>query len=298
MENQKSPYPPQKTIKCGNQLIDLAYPKVMGIVNTTPDSFFEGSRYQTEKAVLEQVEQFIQEGATFVDIGGHSTRPGAETISLEEELNRTIPVIKAVINQFPDALISIDTYRSEVAKAALNEGAVIINDVSGGNFDDAMFETVADYQVPYIMMHMQGTPKTMQKNPQYEDVTQDIIRELSGKVETLKTMQVNDIVIDPGFGFGKTVEHNFQLLRQLAVFEVFELPILAGLSRKSMIKKVLDIAPKDALNGTTVLNTMALLNGANILRVHDVRPAKEAIDLTMQYQSIPLDKAVNAESSD
>ncbi len=293
MENQKSPHPLQKTIKCGDQLIDLSYPRIMGIVNTTPDSFFEGSRYQTEKAVLEQVEQFQQEGADFIDIGGHSTRPGAETISVEEELNRTMPAIKAVIKHFPHTYISIDTYRSEVAKAALNEGAVMINDVSGGNFDDAMFDTVAEYQVPYIMMHMQGTPQTMQKNPSYEDVTQDIIRELSGKVETLKTMQVNDLVIDPGFGFGKTVAHNFQLLRQLAVFEVFELPILAGLSRKSMIKKTLNTDPKDSLNGTTVLNTMALLNGANILRVHDVKPAKEAIDLTLQYQSIPLDKAVN-----
>lgn len=293
MAIQKNPYPVQKTILCRGELIDLARPRVMGIVNTTPDSFYEGSRYQTEKAIVEQVGQFLEEGATFIDVGGHSTRPGAETVPLEEELNRTIPAIQAIVKAFPEVRISIDTYRSEVARQALDAGAVMVNDVSAGNFDEAIFDTVAQYQVPYIMMHMQGTPQTMQQNPDYEDVTQDIIRELSGKVEILKTKQVNDIIIDPGFGFGKNLDHNFQLLKQLEIFQVFELPILVGLSRKSMIKKVLDIPPNEALNGTTVLNTMALLNGAHILRVHDVKPAKEAIDLTMPYLSMPVDQAAN-----
>ncbi len=293
MEFQKFPYPVQKSLRCNNQLIDLSYPKTMGIINTTPDSFYEGSRYQKEKDIVEQADRFLEDGATFIDVGGHSTRPGAETISTDEELNRTIPAIKAILKSHPDTLISIDTYRSEVAERALDEGAVIVNDVSAGNFDEAIFDTVARYQVPYIMMHMQGTPQTMQQNPQYEDVTQSIIRELSGKVETLKTKNVNDLVIDPGFGFGKTLDHNFQLLRQLEVFQVFELPLLVGLSRKSIIKKVLDVPPKEALNGTNVLNTMALMNGANILRVHDVKPAMEAIALTAKYLSMPVDKAAD-----
>jgi len=294
MPMKKTAFSGRKTIRCGTQLIDLSQPRVMGIINSTPDSFYAGSRHQTEQAILQQTEQQLAEGATFIDIGGHSTRPGAETVPRETEWERTIPAIRAILKHFPETLISIDTYRSSIARAALDEGAVMVNDVSGGNFDEAMFATVANYQVPYIIMHMQGTPQTMQQNPHYEDVTQEIIHELSAKVEALQTKQVNDIIIDPGFGFGKNLDHNFQLLRQLAVFQVFDLPIMAGLSRKSMIKNVLDTAPSDALNGTTVLNTLALMNGAHLLRVHDVQPAAEAIALTRKYLSIPVDEAAGS----
>jgi dihydropteroate synthase len=267
----------------------------MGIINTTPNSFYSQSRMQEQDAVLQQVEQFLQEGATFIDIGGHSTKPGADWVPEDEELERTAPVVEAIVQRFPEARVSIDTFRSRVARQCVEAGAALVNDVSGGNLDEHMFSTVADLQVPYILMHMQGTPKTMQQNPTYEDVTREIIQELSAKIEDLRQRHVPDLVIDPGFGFGKTLSHNFQLLRQLSVFRNLGLPVLVGLSRKSMIKKTLGVPPEEGLNGTTVLNTLALEQGASILRVHDVKPAAEAIALWQHYQAIPADAPVPAE---
>ena len=283
------------SINCRGTLIDLDIPRVMGIINTTPNSFYSQSRLQEQDAILQQVEQFLEEGATFIDIGGHSTKPGADWVPEDEELARTVPAVEAIVQRFPEANISIDTFRSKVARQCIESGAAIINDVSGGNLDEHMFSTVAQLQVPYILMHMQGTPKTMQQNPSYEDVTREIIQELSAKVEDLRLRHVPDLIIDPGFGFGKTLGHNFQLLRQLSVFRHLGLPVLAGLSRKSMIKKALNVPPEEGLNGTTVLNTLALEQGANILRVHDVKPAVEAITLWRYYQATPADAPVPAE---
>lgn len=285
------------SINCKGRLIELHTPRVMGIINTTPDSFYKGSRFQEKDAVLAQVEQFLEEGADFIDIGGHSTKPGADWVSEDEERNRTVPFIEAIIERFPNACISIDTFRSTIAEEAIQAGAAIINDVSGGNLDDAMFETVARLQVPYILMHMQGTPQTMQQNPTYEDVTQEIITELSGKIEDLKNRHVPDVIVDPGFGFGKTLGHNYQLLRQLHVFRELGLPLLVGLSRKSMIKKTLNIPPEEGANATTVLNTLALEQGAQILRVHDVKPAVEAVTLWQHYQATPVDQPVSTANS-
>lgn len=290
MVNDYQPLHPKHTIRCGHELIDLAKPKVMGILNVTPDSFYDGGKHFDQSHALEQAGQMLEQGADFIDIGGYSSRPGAEHIALEEELNRTIPVIKAVAQKFPQAIISVDTFRSKVAQEALDAGALMVNDIYAGTGDDGMVETIARYQVPYILMHMQGTPQTMQKNPQYENVIKDIIQFLSQRVEEMKRHQINDVIIDPGFGFGKSLDHNFTLLKQLNLFKFFELPILVGLSRKSMIKKVLDQPPSEALNGSTVLNTMALLNGASILRVHDVKEAKEAIQLVDCYKAVEVEE--------
>lgn len=285
----------KRSINCKGKLVDLGHPRVMGIINTTPNSFYTQSRIQEKDAVLKQVEQFLGEGATFIDIGGHSTKPGADWVPEDDELDRTVPYIEAILEEFPEAIISIDTFRSKVAQRSVEAGAAIINDVSGGNLDDAMFDTVTSLQVPYILMHMKGTPKTMQQNPVYEDVTQEIITELSAKIEDLQKRHVPDIIVDPGFGFGKTLDHNFQLLRQLSLFPQLGLPILVGLSRKSMIKKALNTTPEEGLNGTTVLNTLALEQGANILRVHDVKPAREAITLWQHYQAVPTNGPVLSE---
>ena len=280
-------------INCKGRLVDLTQPRVMGIINTTPNSFYQASRYQDQDAVLNQVEQFLEEGADFIDIGGHSTKPGADWVPFDEEYQRTVPFIEAIIQRFPEVCLSIDTFRSAIAKEAVQAGAALINDVSGGNLDEAMFDAVETLQVPYILMHMQGTPKTMQQNPAYEDVTQAIIQELSGKLENLKKRHVPDVVIDPGFGFGKTLDHNYQLLRQLHVFKALGYPLLVGLSRKSMIKKTLNIPAEEGGNATTVLNTLALQEGANILRVHDVKPAVEAVTLWQQYHNTPAGHASN-----
>lgn len=252
----------------------------MGILNLTPDSFFDGGQNNTISLALKQTEKMLSEGATFIDIGGMSSRPGAETISLKEERNRVIPVLEAIIKEFPKAIISIDTFRSKVAEEAIEKGASIINDISGGDQDAEMFKMLAKLKCPYILMHIRGTPQTMNLNTDYKNVTIDVIQELSSKIETLKSLNVADIIIDPGFGFSKTIPQNYQLLNELKIMDnILDLPILTGISRKSMIWKLLDISPKEALNATSALNLQALQNGAKILRVHDVKEAKEMVQL-------------------
>ncbi|MGB2224737.1 MAG: dihydropteroate synthase [Polaribacter sp.] len=270
------------TINCKGTLLDLNSPKVMGILNITPDSFYDGGMYKDEISILNQTEKMLVDGATFIDVGAYSSRPGAAEVSEEEELKRIVPVIELLIKKFPDIIISVDTFRSKVAKETISLGAAIINDISGGNLDSKMYETIAKLEVPYILMHMAGTPKTMQNNPTYEDVTKDLIYFFSEKTDQLHRLNVSDIIIDVGFGFGKTIEHNFQLLRNMSLFQHLDKPILAGLSRKSMLYKTLDITAQEALNATTSANTIALLNGANILRVHDVKEAVEAVTLVNQ----------------
>lgn len=269
----------KKTLHINGKLVDLSRPQVMGILNITPDSFYAASRFGQAEAAVAAVVQMQREGATFIDIGGHSTRPGADAVSEAEELDRVLPVVEALKNQFPDLWLSIDTFRASVARQAVVAGAHLINDISGGNLDVAMFETVAELGVPYILMHSRGTPQTMQQLTDYEHLVSDVIRELQQKVAQLRALGVKDIVIDPGFGFAKTAVQNFELLHYLEAFQLLECPLLIGLSRKSMIWRTLGVTAAEALNGTTVLNTIALAKGANILRVHDVRPAIEAIAL-------------------
>ncbi|WP_435415837.1 dihydropteroate synthase [Polaribacter aestuariivivens] len=270
------------TINCKGTLVDLSSPKVMGILNITPDSFFDGGKYKNEVEILNQTEKMLLEGATFIDVGAYSSRPGATHISEEEELNRIIPVINLLVKNFPEIIISADTFRSKIAKESVENGVAIINDISGGKMDDKMFETVAKLQVPYILMHMLGTPQNMQKNPVYKDVTQEIISFFAEQIYKLHQLKLNDIIIDVGFGFGKTVAHNFEILKNLNLFKSLDAPILAGISRKSMLYKTLDISAQEALNATTSANTIALLNGANILRVHDVKEAVEAVKIVNQ----------------
>ena len=278
------------TINCGGELLDLSEPKIMGILNIAPDSFYDGGNYSSKEKILEQVNTMINDGCDIVDIGAYSSRPGAEDITADKELKRLLPVLEIVRTKFPDIIISVDTFRSEVAKKVVGDFSVnIINDISAGELDAKMFETMAELNVPYILMHMQGNPQNMQNNPQYNNVIQELINYFSEKVEKLKLLGVNDLIIDPGFGFGKTVDHNYQILKHLNDFKIFELPILVGLSRKSMINKLLEISPEEALNGTTALNTLALINGANILRVHDVKEAKETIKLTYKFLSAKVD---------
>ena len=268
------------TINCKGKLIDLTTPKVMGILNLTPDSFYDGGKYQNENGIFLQVEKMLAEGATFIDVGAYSSRPGAKHISEEEELLRIVPMVKKLIAEFPNILLSIDTFRSEVAKQCVENGAALINDISAGEMDVKMMQTAGVLNVPYIMMHMNGTPQNMQKNPIYDNVTQDILYYFSEKIALARSFGINDVLIDPGFGFGKTNTHNFQLLNDLELFKNVELPLLIGLSRKSMIYKTLNTDAQNALNGTTSLNTISLLKGANILRVHDVKEAMECVTLT------------------
>jgi dihydropteroate synthase len=270
----------RQSINCRGLLIDLSTPKVMGILNATPDSFYAQSRQQQLDGALQTVEKMLDDGATFIDIGGYSTRPGAEDISVNEELERVIPVINALQSEFPDVLISIDTFRGKVAREAVAAGAALINDISGYSLDDEMLPAVVDLNVPYILMHMRGNPKTMQAEAIYKDVTGEVIHYFSQKINELNGLGVNDIIIDPGFGFAKKPEHSFELLKNLEQLQIFGLPVLAGLSRKSMIYKTLETNAENALNGTTVLNTIAIKNGANILRVHDVREAVDVIRLS------------------
>lgn len=277
---------PRLTLNCRGTLLSLQSPQVMGILNVTPDSFFDGGRYTRQDALLRQAEQMLKEGAAILDIGGMSSRPGAELISVEEELQRVLPAIEALHQTFPQALLSIDTIRGRVAEEAVGTGAAIVNDISAGAFDESMYPTVARLQVPYILMHMKGSPKTMQDNPDYEDVVQTVLDFFIAEVGKLRALDVHDIVLDLGFGFGKTVEHNYQLLKQMHLFKILDLPLLAGLSRKSMINKVLKTKPEQALNGTTALNMVALQQGAKILRVHDVRPAMEAVKLWQQLEMV------------
>ncbi len=267
------------TINCKGNLIDLSTPKVMGILNITPDSFYDGGRYITEQAILAQVERMLSEGATFIDIGAYSSRPGADHISESEELDRLLPVIHSLISNFSELLLSVDTFRSGVAKKAIEAGACMINDISGGDLDKAMHKTVAELQVPYCLMHMQGSPQTMQDHPSYEDIVVELTRHFSEKIQRLRELKVNDLIIDVGFGFGKTLEHNYELLNHLDHFQILDMPILSGLSRKSMLYKLLETSPSEALNASTVAHTIALLKGSNILRVHDVKEAVEAVKI-------------------
>lgn len=277
---QNTAFSTNKTLNINGRLIDLGQPKVMGILNVTPDSFYDGARYTSDLEILHQTEKMLLEGANFIDVGGYSSRPGAEDVSPKEELKRSIHAVRLIIKKFPDAIISIDTFRSEVARAAVREGALLINDISGGESDTKMFDTVAALKVPYILMHMRGNPRTMTKQTEYENIFKDMVDYFHKKIYVLQQLGVKDIIIDPGFGFAKSREQNFELLQHLDHFKILGRPILTGLSRKSMIWKTLDIKPDDALNGTTVLNTVAVLKGSSILRVHDVKAANEVIKLT------------------
>lgn len=273
----------KKTINIKGELLDLSTPVVMGILNITPDSFYEGSRKQNEVDILKRVEEIILQGGTIVDIGAQSTRPSSQFLSSEEEIERLSPALSAINREFPNVILSVDTFHADVAKVCVQDyGVAIVNDISGGNLDVDMFQTVADLHVPYILMHMRGTPQTMQKLNNYDDLIQNIAYYFSEKVAHLHRLGVNDIILDPGFGFSKDVSQNYELMRHLNFFENFELPLLVGISRKSMITSFLEVASSEALNGTTVLNTYALMNGANVLRVHDVKEAYEAIKITEQ----------------
>lgn len=267
------------TINCLGKFVDLSTPKVMGILNVTTNSFFDGGKYADEKALLSQVEKMLTEGATFIDIGAYSSKPNAEFVSETEEINRLVPMVNSVLKQFPETLISVDTFRAKVAQVAVENGACIINDISAGNLDENMMPTIAKLQVPYIMMHMKGTPQTMQSLAQYEDITKEMLFYFSEKTAQARSLGINDLIIDPGFGFAKSLEQNFEVLNNLELFQMLELPVLVGISRKSMIYKTLGTSPELALNGTSVLNTIALQKGANILRVHDVKEAMETIKL-------------------
>ncbi|WP_178983689.1 dihydropteroate synthase [Winogradskyella helgolandensis] len=271
-------------INCKGKLIDLSTPKVMGILNVTPDSFFDGGKYKNESEILVQVEMMLNHGATFIDIGGYSSRPNADDVSEEEELNRVIPVIKLILKHFPHALISIDTFRSVVAKQSVETGAALVNDISAGKLDEKMLSTIGKLGVPYVMMHMKGNPKTMQQQTQYDDITKEVIAYFAERIAAAHQEKINDIIIDPGFGFSKTVEQNFELLNQLELLQLTDKPILAGVSRKSMIYKTLNSTSEDALNGTTALHMVALQKGAKILRVHDVKEAIECVTLYNQLQ--------------
>ena len=269
----------KKTWNLNGAVNRLDSPLVMGIINTTPDSFYNGSRYTTEGQVLSFVEKIVDEGVDIIDIGGYSSRPGAGDVTQEEELRRVIPAIRSVVKNFPDITLSVDTFRAEVARAAVSEGVRIINDISGGEGDDRMFDTVASLKVPYVLMHMRGQPQNMQQFTEYDDLIVEIINYFQEKVEKLKNLGVNDIILDPGFGFAKTLNQNYELLKKLNYFNVLNLPVLVGISRKSMIYKKLGVSANEALNGTSVLHAIALMQGAMILRVHDVKEAKEAIFL-------------------
>jgi dihydropteroate synthase len=251
----------------------------MGILNVTPNSFFDGGRYNNDSEILSQVEKMLLNGATFIDIGAYSSKPSAEFVSEEEELQRIVPFVNLIMEHFPDTLISIDTFRSEVAKACIENGAAIINDISAGNLDAKMLETIAKYNVPYIMMHMRGTPQTMQTMTNYDNIIKEILFYFSERIAQARTLGINDLIVDPGFGFAKTLEQNYEVLQKMELFQMLELPLLAGVSRKSMIYKTLHSSPEEALNGSTVLNTIALTKGAKILRVHDVREAMECVTL-------------------
>lgn len=272
------------TINCKGKLLVINQPLVMGIINATPDSFFEGHLSKEMDSIVTMAGTMLADGAAILDIGGQSTKPGSKKISAAEEINRVIPVIEAVAQQYPDAIISIDTFYSTVAVAAVKAGAGIVNDISGGAMDDDMLNVVADLKSPFICMHMQGTPETMQQQTSYQNLITDVLDYLSRRVDSCRKAGINDVIVDPGFGFGKTIQQNFQLLKNLSAFTILDTPLLVGLSRKSTIYKTLNITTAEALNGTTSLNTIALLNGASILRVHDVKEAWQAIQLVEAYK--------------
>ena len=274
-------------INCKGHLIDLEHPKVMGILNLTPDSFYDGGKYKSAADIVRQVEKMLNEGATFIDIGAYSSRPKAKHISQDEELSRLLPMLELVMKEFPNALISIDTFRSHVAELAIQSGACMVNDISAGSLDRDMFTTIAKLQVPYILMHMVGTPQTMQQNVQYENLIKDMIFYFSQKVFALRKLGVNDLILDPGFGFSKTIDQNYELLQKLELFSGMNLPVLVGLSRKSMLYKLLDLDADRALNATTSVNTIALMKGASLLRVHDVREAVETVKIFEKIMNRP-----------
>ena len=267
------------TLNCNGRILVIDKPLIMGIINATPDSFFGGSRFNGVDEIVAKAEKMLNDGADILDIGGQSTRPGSELISADEEIERVIPAIKEIAKKNPEAFISIDTFYSKVAAAAVNAGATIVNDISAGSMDSKMIATVAELKVPYILMHMKGTPQTMQQNATYENVTREVLDFFISKTNELKNAGVIDIIIDPGFGFAKTIDQNFELLKNLSVFTMLDKAIMLGISRKSTIYKTLDVSVDEALNGTTVLNTIGLMNGASILRVHDVKEASETIKL-------------------
>ncbi|MCC9064380.1 dihydropteroate synthase [Flavobacterium piscisymbiosum] len=266
-------------INCKGKLIDLSVPKVMGILNVTPNSFFDGGKYKNEGEIISQVEKMLSEGATFIDIGAYSSKPSAEFVTEQQEIDRIVPAIELILKHFPETLLSIDTFRAAVAKASIESGAAIINDIAAGELDDKMFDVIADYNVPYIMMHMRGNPQTMQSMTQYEDIVKEMLFYFSEKVKKARSLGINDLILDPGFGFAKTTDQNYEVLQKMELFNLLELPVLAGVSRKSMIYKTLGNTAQEALNGTTVINTIALTKGAKILRVHDVKEAVECVTL-------------------
>jgi len=272
------------TLNCKGRLLVVDKPQVMGIINCTPDSFYEGSRFLQKDEALREAEKMLTEGATLLDIGAQSTRPGSTRIGAEEELKRVIDIVESIHTHFPEAILSIDTYFSRVAHEAVRAGASIINDISAGSMDEAMLTIAANLNTPYICMHMKGEPTSMQKDPQYDDITKEVLEFFIHKLEQCTQAGIEDIIIDPGFGFGKTIQHNFRLLKELAAFSILKKPLLLGLSRKSTIYRTLGITAEDALNGTTVLNTIGLINGASILRVHDVKEAMESIKLFEAYR--------------
>jgi len=270
-------------INCKGKLIDISSPKVMGVLNLTPDSFYDGNKFDNEKKILNQVEKMLNEGATFIDIGAYSSRPGATHISEDQEKSRIIGTVELLITEFPDANLSIDTFRSSIADECLNAGASIINDITASEYDSEILKIAHKHNAPYVMMHMKGMPQDMMKQNKYDNLIKDIIYYFSKKIEAARTAKVNDIIIDPGFGFSKNIDQNYDILKNLGLLKSLDSPILVGLSRKSMIYKLLKITPELALNGTTSLNTIALLNGAKILRVHDVKEAMECIKITNQF---------------
>lgn len=275
-------------INCKGTLIDLSSPKVMGILNCTPDSFFDGGKYNDESSILANAEKMLLYGADFIDVGAYSSRPDAGFVTEEEELKRIVPVVELLLQNFPEAIISIDTFRANVAEACIDAGAAMVNDISAGLLDDNMLPTVGRLKVPYILMHMRGNPQTMQSLTQYDDIVSDMLLYFSERIAAARSNGIDDIIIDPGFGFAKTLEQNYEVLSKLELFKITELPILAGLSRKSMIYKLLGTTPDEALNGTTALNTIALMKGANILRVHDVKEAVETVRLILQFEDLKI----------
>ena len=285
MADKNTVFQQKLTLNVRGTLLDLSKPKIMGILNLTPDSFYDGGRNNSLENALRKTEQLVSEGADLLDLGAYSSRPGAEHITEEVEFERMIPVIKAIAKEFPKALLSIDTFRSGIAKAAIGEGADMINDISAGSMDPAMFKTVAELKVPYILMHMRGTPQTMASETNYTDLIVELAQYFAEKIQALKELGVKDLIIDPGFGFAKTLEQNYELLGKLEHLKITGHPVLAALSRKSMIYKLLNTDAEHALNGTTAANTIALMNGANILRVHDVSAAKEAVKIVEQIAS-------------
>jgi len=288
MGNKDTSFPKIRSIRAGEKLFDFSEPKIMGVLNLTPDSFYDGGKYRLEEQWVSQTRKMLEEGADIIDMGAASTRPGALPVSKEQELYRLLTPLKRMVAEFPKVVFSIDTYHAEVARQCVEAGAGMVNDISGGSFDKNMFPTIAELKVPYVLMHIHGTPQNMQQYPLSENITSIVRAFFLERVSALNVLGVKDIILDPGFGFGKTLESNYELLHKMASIRIGDLPILAGVSRKSMINKILNIKPSEALNGTTVVNTLALLGGANLLRVHDVKEAREAIDIVRFYRNFGL----------